>query len=138
MPFGYQDTEKNQQRANATANILTQRGVVLRPFDEAFPTSALSHHFVGGVYAKETRLDPGWVLVSHQHPYDHLSILASGRVCLTVGDNQQYLTGPCALTIEAGKEHTLRAITPAVWFCIHATAETDPDKVDDAILTPPG
>ena len=108
-------------------------------FADVFPAENIRHHFIGqdqnkGVYAKELHIPAGFTLVSHRHPYDHMSILASGRVCLSLGTHHQYLTGPYALTIEAGQEHTLRALTDAVWFCIHPTEETDAAKVDDVIL----
>ena len=112
------------------------------PFADMFPPDNIHHHFIGqdqarGVYAKELHIPAGFTLVSHRHHYDHLSVLASGRICLTVAGNHQYLTGPLAVTIEAGKDHTLRAITDAVWFCIHPTEETDPSRVDEVILAPP-
>lgn len=109
------------------------------PFADIFPAENVRHHFTGqdhdkGVYAKELHIPAGFILVSHKHSYDHLSILASGRVCLSLGDQVREMTGPCAITIEAGQEHTLRAITDSVWFCIHPTSETDAINVDDAIL----
>jgi quercetin dioxygenase-like cupin family protein len=104
----------------------------MRPFAEAFPAENVSHHFAGGVYAKELRIPAGYKLVSHSHPYAHLSILASGTVMLD--DAATMVTGPQALTIEAGVRHSVAAVTDAIWFCIHSTAETDPDKVDAVIL----
>lgn len=111
----------------------------LRPFAEEFPSENIHHHFVGqdqakGVYAKEVHIPAGYHLVSHKHLYDHLSVLVSGRVCLSVGPLHYYFTGPRVLTIEAGKEHSLRALTDAVWLCIHPTDETDASLVDDTLI----
>lgn len=112
----------------------------LMPFSEAFPTENVHHHFVGqdqdrGVYAKEVHIPAGYELVSHQHPYDHLSILAKGTIMLTVGDTPgQFLIGPRAITIAAGVEHSIVALIDAVWFCIHPHDETDPATVDEVIL----
>jgi len=44
----------------------------------------IEHHFSAGVYAKETRIPAGNVLVQHKHKHDHLSILASGSIELKV------------------------------------------------------
>lgn len=114
----------------------------LKPFAEVFPAANVRHHFVGqdaarGVYAKELHIPAGFMLVSHSHPYDHLSILAAGVVTLTRdGVLPAELRGPCAVTVAAGVEHALHAITDAVWFCIHPTPTdaTDADQVDAAIL----
>ncbi len=107
----------------------------LKPFADAFPPDNLRHHFAGGVYAKELRIPAGFKLVSHRHEYDHLSVLAFGTVLWSVGDAvPEVLNGPCAITVAAGAEHTLHAISDAVWFCVHATDATDADQVDAAIL----
>lgn len=96
----------------------------------------ISHHFGGGVYAKETRVPAGMVLVQHKHDHDHLSVLASGRVEVIVDGQRTELQGPACLTIKAGKYHGVRALTDVVWFCIHATDCTDESAVDDVIISP--
>ena len=106
----------------------------LQPFADAFPSGNIRHHFIGGVYAKELLIPAGFRLVSHRHKYDHLSILASGAVWLTIDDKTRLATGPCALNIPAGKEHMVQAETDAVWFCIHPTDETDYAKVDETLI----
>jgi quercetin dioxygenase-like cupin family protein len=112
----------------------------MRPFADIFPADNIRHVFVGqdagkGMYAKELRIPAGFSLISHSHVYDHLSVLASGTVLWTSGDLPvRTLRGPCAVTVEAGVEHALHAVTDAVWYCIHPTDETDPAKVDAVIL----
>jgi quercetin dioxygenase-like cupin family protein len=96
------------------------------------------HHFAGGVYAKQTRIPAGVALEQHVHNYAHLSILASGTVLVQRGPGggiEQH-TGPCAIHIPAGVMHTVQAVDAAVWFCVHATAETDPAKVDATLMVP--
>ena len=111
----------------------------IKPFADVFPAANIRHHFVGhddgkGMYAKELLIPAGMMLVSHGHTYDHLSILATGFVTLTIEGETQALHGPCAITIEKGRAHTVRAITNAVWFCIHRTDETDVDRIDEVTI----
>lgn len=94
----------------------------------------IEHHFGGGVYAKETRIPAGYLLGQHAHKHDHLSILASGVITLTVDGELKTLTGPACITIEAGKHHTVHAVTNAVWYCVHATDCTDADQVDAVLI----
>lgn len=113
--------------------------IIMRPFNEVFPLEAIAHHFAGqddakGVYAKEIHIPARMTMVSHKHEYDHISILASGTVQLQINGLTNMRTGPCAIVIRKGEEHSLYAITDAVWFCVHPTEETDVLKVDDAIL----
>jgi quercetin dioxygenase-like cupin family protein len=53
-------------------------------------------------------------------------------VCID-GDREKHI-GPTALIIPAGKVHRIDAITDSVWFCVHATEETDPEKVDQVLI----
>ena len=88
-------------------------------------TPEILHHFGGGVYAKETHIPAGLILVQHKHNYDHLSILASGTVVLDVDGVQSELTGPQCLTIKAGIHHGVRAVTDVHWYCIHSAHVED-------------
>lgn len=112
----------------------------LVPFVDTFPPQNVRHHFVGqdderGIYAKELLIPAGWTLGSHEHGYDHLSILASGVARLTMGGKTETAIGPRAIVVPKGARHELYAITPVTWYCIHPTDETDADKVDHAILS---
>ena len=97
----------------------------------------ITHHFGGGVYAKETRISAGLVLVQHKHDYDHLSVLASGTVEMLIDGVRSEVTGPACLTIKAGKHHGVKALTDIVWYCIHATDCTDEHEVDDVLISAP-
>ena len=94
----------------------------------------IRHHFSSGVYAKETRIPAGYVLVQHAHKHDHLSILASGSVELAVDGEKSVVHAPACLTIAAGKHHGIKSITDVVWYCVHATDCTDEDEVDEVLI----
>jgi quercetin dioxygenase-like cupin family protein len=94
----------------------------------------ISHHFGAGVYAKETRISAGSILVQHKHKHDHLSVLASGSVELIVDDVKSIVHAPACLTIQANKHHGVKSLTDVVWYCIHATECTDMDEIDDVLI----
>lgn len=94
----------------------------------------IAHHFGGGVYVKETRIPANMRLTQHVHKHDHLSVLISGEVIVSVDGVQTYYAAPVVLTIAAGKEHEVVSIINSVWLCIHSTDETDPEKVDQVII----
>jgi len=98
----------------------------------------IQHHFSSGVYAKQMLLPKGYFAVSHAHKYDHLSILASGKVIVTTDDSEHTYIAPACITIEKHKNHSVAALEDAVWFCIHATEETDESKVDDVLIMKEG
>jgi quercetin dioxygenase-like cupin family protein len=94
----------------------------------------IQHHFSAGVYAKETYIPAGHVLVQHKHKFDHLSILAAGSVELVVDGVKSVIHAPVCLTIEANKHHGVKSLTDVVWYCIHATECTDVDDVDEILI----
>ena len=94
----------------------------------------ISHHFGAGVYAKETSIPAGSILVQHKHKYDHLSVLASGSVELIVDDVRSVIHAPACLTIQANKHHGVKSLTDVVWYCSHATECTDADEIDDVLV----
>ena len=95
---------------------------------------AVSHRFAGGLYAKEMRVPAGAQIGKHRHGFDHFSALMQGSAELDVDGTRTVHQAPALLTIEAGKRHVITALTDIVWHCIHATDETEADKID-AVLT---
>jgi quercetin dioxygenase-like cupin family protein len=94
----------------------------------------IEHYFSGREYARKMVLPAGHQADTHRHNFDHLSILASGIARVTVdGETTQHI-GPECLAIRAGAVHHIEAVTGIVWFCIHATGETDPDKIDHELI----
>jgi quercetin dioxygenase-like cupin family protein len=94
----------------------------------------IQHHFSTGVYAKQMHLPAAHYAETHEHTYDHLSILASGDVVVDIDGISTDYTGPAVVHIAAGKKHTITAKTDSVWFCVHATDETDPEAVDRVLI----
>jgi quercetin dioxygenase-like cupin family protein len=94
----------------------------------------IMHHFSSGVYAKQATIPKGSFAIQHKHKHDHMSILASGRVIVYVEEDSKEYKAPACITIEAGKNHGVEALEDSVWFCIHATEETDPNKVDHVVI----
>jgi quercetin dioxygenase-like cupin family protein len=94
----------------------------------------IEHFFSGREYAKKMVLPAGHYAESHSHTYDHLSILASGTVTVELdGEGTEY-EGPTCITIRSGQKHKITAHSDSVWFCVHATDVTDPEKVDSVLI----
>lgn len=97
---------------------------------------SITHHFGGGVYAKQMNIPAGDVIVKHKHNFDHLSILGSGVVHVEVDGNVTELTGPACISIDKDKYHKVTALTDCVWFCVHATDCTDEEAIDEVLIAP--
>jgi quercetin dioxygenase-like cupin family protein len=92
------------------------------------------HNFSDGLYAKEMIMPKGYIAYSHSHPYSHLSILAKGRVIVKTDDYNTEYVAPACINIEANTHHQIESLEDCVWFCIHATDETDIDKIDEVLI----
>lgn len=70
----------------------------------------------------------------HEHNFDHLTLLASGKLRVEVGDSTTEYTAPCMVYIKKDVTHKLTALHEnTVAYCIHGLR--DKDKSDD-ILSP--
>jgi quercetin dioxygenase-like cupin family protein len=70
-------------------------------------------------------------VMTHAHVYDHQSLLATGRLKLTMDGAESYWQAPSILVIEAGKYHLMEALEDqTVAYCIHAIKGAD--YMDDA------
>lgn len=106
-------------------------------FDDLNEALGTVHHFSDGLYTKQMTLKKGYWAVSHAHNYDHLSILATGVAEVTTDEHETVVyIAPACIQIKKGVNHGILALEDATWFCIHATNETDPDKVDEVLIQP--
>lgn len=83
------------------------------------------HYIVGQTYVKELRLElAGDKVNSHAHLFDHLSLLATGRVAVTVNGKRIEYEAPTAVTILANQRHEIEALcNDCLWYCIHSVPE---------------
>jgi quercetin dioxygenase-like cupin family protein len=74
----------------------------------------------------------GDIEIGHTHQFDHLTLLAKGKLKVTVDDVATEFTAPHMIYIRADKVHELVALTDeTVAYCIHALR--DGNGVDDII-----
>ena len=94
----------------------------------------IKHYFSDGLYAKETHIAAGQMLIQHKHNYSHFGIIAKGKVVVVKEGDIQIVEAPACIDIKAGENHGVKAITDVVWYCVHATDEKDPSKVDEVLI----
>lgn len=92
------------------------------------------HNFSDGLYAKQMVIPKGYVVGTHAHKYSHLSILAKGKVIVKTDKAETEYTAPACLEIKENVHHAIEALEDTVWFCVHATDETDIEKIDEVLI----
>jgi len=104
---------------------------VFNPYDEL----EYKKHLYNGIYTLQISIPKGVLLQQHKHKYSHTSILSSGKVIVSANGVKSTYEGPKILELDAGVNHSVYAVTDAVWNCIHKTDETDIDKIDDSLTS---
>lgn len=76
------------------------------------------------VYMRQMRAAAGHVIGSHKHRYEHYSVLVEGKVRAEFDGEVEEHEAPSVMTVPAGVEHRITALTDIVWLCVHGTDET--------------
>ena len=92
------------------------------------------HHFSDGLYAKQMMIPKGFMAGMHKHNYAHLSILAKGKVIVRSDNFEKEYSAPACINLLAEIMHSIEALEDSHWFCIHATNETDVNKIDKVLI----
>jgi quercetin dioxygenase-like cupin family protein len=89
----------------------------------------LKHHFADGIYAREMFMPAGTVLTGAVHKTTHMCILSKGHVRVATDDGPVELVAPATLIAYPGAKRAIYALEDSVWTNIHATTETNLDKL---------
>lgn len=76
----------------------------------------------------------------HTHQFDHLTLLAAGKLQVTVEGQASIFTAPHMIYIKKDKQHELVALVPdTVAYCIHPLRiGEDVDDIVDPSMVPEG
>lgn len=75
----------------------------------------------------------------HTHQFDHLTLLAKGRLRVTVDGVASEFTAPHMIYIRADKNHELVALADdTIAYCIHALHDKETGEILDPAMIPSG
>lgn len=67
----------------------------------------------------------------HAHQFDHMTLLAKGRMSIRINDEVSEFSAPQMIYIKAGLQHELTALSDGVVaYCVHALREESGDIID--------
>lgn len=92
------------------------------------------HHFSYGIYGRELFIPAGVMLTGKLHKYPQLNILLDGTIDVLIEHKVERLTAPFVVSSPAGTKRIARAITDVRWLTVHATEETDLDKIEHTFI----
>lgn len=81
----------------------------------------------------------GDIEIGHTHQFDHLTLLAKGKLKVTVDGVATEFTAPHMIYIRADKVHELVALADeTVAYCIHALRDKENNEILDPSMIPAG
>ncbi len=87
---------------------------------------ATKHYFSEGLYAREITIPAGVTLCGEIHKFKNLNILSKGSM-LVYGLGK--VEAPFTVVSPPGTKRIAHTLEECVWTTIHATEETDVDKI---------
>lgn len=93
------------------------------------------HHFAPGIYARELYIPAGTLLTGKIHKTEHLNILVMGRIEISNLGESKEMVAPLTFVSPPGTKRAGYAHEDCIWITIHATDETDLDKLEKDIVT---
>jgi hypothetical protein len=94
------------------------------------------HHFANGLYAREITIKAGTLLTGKIHRTEHLSIVSKGRIIVWTEDGMREVAAPFTMVSRPGTKRVGYALEDTVWTTIHATTETDIEKLELELIAP--
>ena len=89
----------------------------------------IKHYFANGMYAREMTMPAGTIVTGAIHKTTHFCILSQGRVRVMSEDGIDEFVAPAIIISQPGTKRAIHALEDTVWTNIHATNETDLDKL---------
>lgn len=95
---------------------------------------------VANLFSRMMRFEKaGDTEIGHTHQFDHLTLLAKGKLKVTVEGVSSEFTAPHMIYIHKDKIHELEALTDeTVAYCIHALRDKDNNEILDPSMIPNG
>jgi hypothetical protein len=94
----------------------------------------LTHHFADGVYARELFIPKDAVIVGKIHRFGHLNFLVKGDISVLTEHGVRRLKAPAVITSAPGIKRAGYAHEDTIWITVHATQETDVDRIEDQVI----
>lgn len=93
------------------------------------------HHITdSGLYAREMIIPAGTVITGKIKKHEHISVISAGFVTEVTDAGLQRIKAPYTMISKPGTKRVVWAHTDTVWTTIHASTETDLDKLEDELI----
>jgi len=99
--------------------------------EDPFP---LIHSFAKGLYVREIRVPDGMLTVTKIHKYSHAAFLLQGTIYIKEEWGVRKVEAPAYFITKAGTKRIIYHKGDVVLVTVHATEETDVEKIEEEIV----
>ena len=92
------------------------------------------HYFAKGLYARAIHIPKGTLLTGKIHKQEHLNIVAQGVISVLTEDGPQTVRAPFTMVSKPGTKRVGYAHEDTVWITVHATDETDVNRIENDLV----
>jgi hypothetical protein len=94
----------------------------------------IEHFFSDGVYARHMTVQEDGIVVGKVHKHNHLAILLEGTVRVSSKYGTALYSAPYVINVNKGDKRAFYAVTKVKYITVHATEETDLDKLEQELV----
>lgn len=94
------------------------------------------HYFAKGLYAREIFIPRGALLTGKIHREEHLNFISQGEISVVTEEGVKRLKAPCTIVSQPGTKRVGYAHEDTIWTTVHATEETDLEKLETKLIAP--
>ena len=87
-----------------------------------------------GLYAREMLIPAGTLITGRVKKHEHISVIAAGAVTEITEAGRQNVKAPYIMVSQPNTKRIVLAHTDTVWVTIHATKETELDKIEEDLI----
>lgn len=91
-------------------------------------------YFSRGLYAREIFIPKGTILSGKIHKYTNLNIMSMGDLSVLTENGVIRVKAPFTVVSPPGTKRIAYAHEDTVWTTVHATNETDVDKIEEEVI----
>lgn len=90
----------------------------------------IEHFFSEGMYGRHMTVPQDGVVVGKVHKHAHLAMLLEGTVRVSSKYGTAVFSAPYVINVNKGDKRAFYAVTKVKYMTVHATNETDLDKLE--------
>lgn len=96
-----------------------------------------AHHFANGVYARETFVPRGTLVIGKIHRYETINFITLGKVAVVnpeQPEKNQIFVAPYTFVSPAGSKRMVYALDDCIWITVHPAESEDLGRLEEELI----